>query len=56
MPGNAFVAVPYQSQWFWIDNRDVSSKALFSFLMFLFSLTETSDKDGAPVVTISAGG
>jgi hypothetical protein len=56
IPENAFVAIPYQSYWFWIDNRNVSSKGLFSFLMFLFTRTETSDKDGAPVVTISAGG
>ncbi|NJC88877.1 MAG: hypothetical protein FIB02_10195 [Desulfuromonas sp.] len=55
-PEHAFVAVPYQDYWFWIDNRDLKSKGLFSFLMFLFSLTETVGKDGAPVVTISAGG
>jgi hypothetical protein len=55
-PENAFVAVPYQSYWFWIDNRDLRSKGLFSFLMFIFSLTETGGKEGAPVVTISAGG
>ena len=55
-PGDAFVAVPYQSHWFWIDNRDLQSKGIFSFLMFLFSLTETGGKEGAPVVTISAGG
>ena len=55
-PGSAFVAVPYESYWFWIDNRDLQSKGIFSFLMFLFSLTETGGKEGAPVVTISAGG
>lgn len=55
-PDNAFVAVPYQSHWFYIDNSDMRSKGLFSFLMFLFSLTETGGKEGAPVVTISAGG
>ncbi len=55
-PDNAFVAVPYQSYWFWIDNRDINSKGLFSFLMFLSSLTETGSKEGAPIVTISAGG
>jgi hypothetical protein len=55
-PDNAFVAIPYQSYWFWIDNRDMRSKGLFSFLMFIFSLTETGGKEGAPVVTISAGG
>jgi hypothetical protein len=55
-PDNAFVAIFYQSHWFYIDNRDLRSKGLFSFLMFLFSLTETGSKEGAPVVTISAGG
>jgi len=55
-PENAFVAVPYQSHWFYIENSDISSKWLFSFLMFLFSLTETGGKEGAPIVTISAGG
>jgi len=55
-PGDAFVAVPYESHWFWIDNRDLKSKGIFSFMMFLFSLTETGGKEGAPVVTISAGG
>lgn len=55
-PDQAFVTVPYQSHWFWIDNRDIRSKKMFSFLMFLFSLTETGGKEGAPIVTISAGG
>jgi len=55
-PDNAFVTVPYESHWFWIDNRDLHSKGTFSFMMFLFSLTETGGKEGAPVVTISAGG
>jgi hypothetical protein len=30
------------------------SKRLFSFLMFLFTLVETSGKEGAPIVTIPA--
>lgn len=55
-PDDAFIDVPYRKYWFWIDDRDLKSKALFSFLMFIFSLTETGGKEGAPVVTISAGG
>jgi hypothetical protein len=31
------------------------SKSLFSFTMFIFSLTETEGKEGAPIVTIPAG-
>jgi hypothetical protein len=55
-PGDAFAAVPYRDRWFWIDDRDYQSKKLFSFLMFAMTLTETGGKEGAPIVTISAGG
>lgn len=55
-PGDEFAAVPYRDGWFWIDDRDYTSKKLFSFLMFVMALTETGVKDGAPIVTISAGG
>ena len=54
-PGDAFIAVPYRNHWFWIDDRDLRSKGFFSFLMFIFSLTETGGKEGAPIITIPAG-
>jgi hypothetical protein len=55
-PDDAFVAVPYRDIWFWIDDRDLASKRMFSFLLFMFSLAETGHVPSAPVVTISAGG
>jgi len=54
-PGDAFIAVPYRNYWFWIADRDLRSKSLFTFLMFIFSLTETGGKEGAPVITVPAG-
>jgi hypothetical protein len=54
-PGDAFAAVPYRQDWYWIDDKDLASKRLFSFIMFLFTLTETGDKQGAPVITIPVG-
>lgn len=54
-PEDVFIAIPYRDYWFWIDDRDLQSKGLFSFLMFMFSLTETGGKDGAPVITVPAG-
>jgi hypothetical protein len=55
-PGDDFAAIPYRDRWFWIDDRDYRSKKLFSFLMFVMTLTETGGKQGAPIVTINAGG
>ena len=54
-PADAFAAVPYHGYWFWIDDRDLPSKRMFSFLMFIFTLVETGGKEGAPIVTIPAG-
>ncbi|MCE5241823.1 MAG: hypothetical protein LLF99_01390 [Desulfobacteraceae bacterium] len=54
-PADAFVAAAYHDYWFWIDDRDLPSKRVFSFLMFIFTLVETGGKEGAPIVTIPAG-
>jgi hypothetical protein len=51
-PADVFLTVPYRGYWFWIDDRDMPSKRLFSFLMFIFTLVETGGKEGAPVLTI----
>ncbi len=54
-PGDAFISVPYRGHWFWIDDRDLRSKSLFSFTSFLFALTETGgSKENAPLITIPA--
>jgi len=54
-PGDAFVSVRYRDSYFWIDDRDLISKRIFSFLMFVFTLVETGEKGMAPVVTIPTG-
>lgn len=54
-PGDAFVSVPYRNSYFWIDDRDLRSKKIFSFLMFVFTLVETGEKGAAPIVTIPTG-
>ncbi len=51
-PVDAFVAIPYRDHWFWIDDKDVQSKGLFSFLEFVLNLVDTGIKEGMPVVTI----
>lgn len=51
-PADAFLAVPYRQHWFWIDDRDLQSKQIFSFLMFIFTLVESGGNAGAPLVTV----
>ena len=54
-PENAFVAVKHLNHWYWIDEGDFASKRTFTFLMLLFSMMESEDSEGLPLVTIPAG-
>ena len=53
-PANAFVAVKYHDSWFWIDDNDLDSKRVFSLMMMFFTMIDTEEKEGKPVVTIPA--
>jgi hypothetical protein len=50
--GDAFASVRYRNQWFWIEDRDVQSKQMFTFLMFTFSLVDISSEKAAPILTV----
>jgi len=54
-PGDSFVAIQYRERWFWIDDRDFASKRMLSFVMMLFSLTETGPGSSTPIVTVPTG-
>jgi len=54
-PVDAFVAVPYRDHWFFIDDRDMLSKRMFSFIMMIFTLVEPGGKESPPVLTIPTG-
>src|SRR5262245_3587687 len=53
-PDDAFVAVSYRRHWFWIDDRDLRTKRAFAFMMLLFTLAETGEKENLPTITIPA--
>jgi len=55
-PSNAAVAVQYNHQWFWIADTDFRSKAVFSTVMLLFSISDVGIKGSGPIVTIPASG
>jgi hypothetical protein len=49
-----FVQVKYRGYWYWVDDRDVLSKRIFTFLTVLFTLSETGEKIQKPILTIRA--
>jgi hypothetical protein len=53
-PADAFTRVKYRDHWYWIDDRDFSSKRIFTFLTVLFTLSETGQKIQQPILTIRA--
>jgi hypothetical protein len=53
-PTDAFVTVAYRDHWFWIDDRDLRTKRAFAFMMMLFTLAETGEREPPPLITIPA--
>ncbi|MCC6533703.1 MAG: hypothetical protein IT531_14240 [Burkholderiales bacterium] len=53
-PQDAYIAVRYRDHWFWIDDRDLSSKRVFTFLRIFSSIAETGAVPQLPLITIPA--
>ncbi|HYA75714.1 MAG TPA: hypothetical protein VED83_02300, partial [Burkholderiaceae bacterium] len=51
-PADAYAAILYKGNWFWIEDTDIASKRTFTFLLILFSLAETGQMTAAPIVTV----
>ncbi len=51
---DAFVSVYYRDYWFWIDDSDLESKQVFSLMMMLFTMADSSPRENLPVITIPA--
>ena len=51
-PEQSFAEVKYQDYWYWIDNSDITSKRVFTLMLFITTLTNQANDANAPVLTI----
>jgi hypothetical protein len=54
-PQDAFIVVHYRDLWFWVDDKDLQSKRMFTTLLLMVNLAESGQPAAAPLVTIPAG-
>ena len=54
-PDQSFAEVKYDGNWYWIDNADISSKRVFTLMLFITTLTNQATEDNVPVLTIPTG-
>ena len=52
-PDDAYASVYMHNHWFYIDQNDLKSKRVFTFLELMMNLTETDVASQAPIMTIS---
>jgi hypothetical protein len=55
-PDCAFVAVKYRDYWFYIDDRDVDTKATFSLLLTMTRINLLGTRKGGPTLTLPVSG
>ncbi|MFW6005214.1 MAG: hypothetical protein ACOCPN_01930, partial [Desulfonatronovibrionaceae bacterium] len=53
-PDQAFTSVRYRGHWFWVDDSDLETKRVFSFIMLAFTLLEDDQAPSALQLTIPA--
>ena len=54
-PGRTFAAVQYGGYWYWVDRSDPVSKRTIAFMILLFAISESGEKQPPPTVTVPAG-
>ena len=51
-PQEAFTAVEYRGNWFWVDDHDLVTKRVFSFIMLAFTLMDKGEQDSQLQLTV----
>src|SRR5262245_32924028 len=54
VPDTGYVSTYYRGRWFCIDEADFRSKLVFSFMIELLQLAQTTTAPSLPVITIPA--
>ena len=52
---DSYVTAYYRGRWFWIEDTDLRSKQVFSFVIELLQLAQRTTAPSLPVVTIPSG-
>jgi hypothetical protein len=53
-PDRAFASIRYRDNWFWIDDCDLRTKRVFSFIMLAFTMLEDEQSASPLQLTIPA--
>lgn len=51
-PQDAFAMVEYRGNWFWVDDHDLVTKRVFSFIMLAFTLMDKGEQDSQLQLTV----
>ncbi len=51
-PQKPFTSVRFREHWFWVDDSDMATKRLFSFILMAFTLTDDSKHDSQVQLTV----
>ncbi|MDP3426428.1 MAG: hypothetical protein Q8S17_03505 [Humidesulfovibrio sp.] len=51
-PVEPFTSVRFRGHWFWVDDSDMATKRLFSFILMAFTLTDDSKHDSQVQLTV----
>ncbi|CCO24172.1 hypothetical protein [Maridesulfovibrio hydrothermalis] len=51
-PEDSFASIQYRDSWFWIDDHDLLTKKVFSFLMLAFTLMDKGQQESQLQLTI----
>jgi hypothetical protein len=53
-PKNAYIAIDYEGQSYWVDRADFDSKYALNVVQNLMALAQSNTQNPAPIITVPA--